>query len=582
MRWLAAVTAWALAWRALCEAPACSPAGIDGAEEESLQSVVLLQTSLQLSHDARAPPASDWAVGSVFDSWFGDEKAQPPVFEQPGFNVSVVGAMVFLCLGLLVIGVHEACLRSRCCSAPLLALPVPACASSLRWVLILGSVLQFIGITHLIPLSYDLTVALGVRNPGASSGLLVGLAFFGMAPGGGFTKLTMPSETEWDQRRARRNILLAYLYDILVTMAMMLCMLVPKAVFSSAGTLFWAFAVLAFLRGCATGYQMLSVLLLGQKITLPELRNDLQMFVNIGRNLGFMIGPAVSAVAIWLFRPGAGGSQHTEQEETMLYVACTSALYACLTLGMMLLFAVTCPTDVPEEVAGIEDEVSEAKKDLEVDFEAFPDEARKSMVIYITIYSVERALTLSGLEVASLMMYENLYGWPAALSGLALTTIAAISVLSSLLMIVLLRAKVVGEASSILTLALASGVGAVLLFDVSRYKVVSLLVADAIIFSAAMAMTGLTEGWVSRAVKPNSSFSNEIRLPIQLVLLTFGRLLVPALARVLITIGGRNAYAMFQAVVIASGLLTIMKVMRLRKHPKKDALAGASLVAKVA
>jgi len=233
-------------------------------------------------------------------------------------------------------------------------------------------------------------------------------------------------------------------------------------------------------------------------------------------------------------------------------------------------------------VAGIEDEASEAKKDLEVDFEAFPDEARKSMVIYITIYSVERALTLSGLEVASLMMYENLYGWPAALSGLALTTIAAISVLSSLLMIVLLRAKVVGEASSILTLALASGVGAVLLFDVSSYKIGSLLVADAILFSGAMVSTGLSEGWCSRAVKPNSSFSNEIRLPIQLLFITFVRLLVPSVVRVLITIGGRNAYAMFQAVVIACGILTTLKIMKLTKHPRKDSLAGSSLVAKVA
>lgn len=593
------------------EDPLCE---LDEVLLEDSHEVFLMQTALELrAARTRDVPVATDAHNGLMNHMHHMREVEPYMFP------ALLGCgMVLLALsGILA---HEVVVF-KYGQSPALAIPLPDHAWWLRWVLLLACCQNFVEATTCIPLSYDLVSSLGGASPGAMSGLLVGMCFFGFAPGGRIAIKTLPG-LGWCQARVRRRLLYAFTIDIF-------CHLVTTVILLVSGIIpwpmlcFWCVVALRTCSGLCIGYNMIGVMLLGQRITPPSLRNDYSILVQVMRNSGFMLGPGLSSLVLWSYRKLDIVASVFEE------AAATNLLLAGTTVLLMALFAVAMPLDeetrpqvgslvrvapaqLAESVQGrvgrvladsqsatpyevefedgssawfaeeeltkwIQDAPTEAQRPGQVRLEDFPDKQRQQVVWLLTSYGAERAFTIAGVEVATLMMLETTYGWSVEMCGFVLTTVAGLSNVGCLTLLVLLRNGLVAEKPTFRLLATCSLIGGALLFQFSRFGPISLLTADTIIYCSASVANGVAEGWATRAVKPGTSFNNETRLVIMVTTVTLARLVSPPLSRGLIELGGRNAYAAMQLVLIVAGFMTVMKVYAVIQSVDKASMNGNTL-----
>jgi hypothetical protein len=180
-------------------------------------------------------------------------------------------------------------------------------------------------------------------------------------------------------------------------------------------------------------------------------------------------------------------------------------------------------------------------------------------------------MTISALEVATSLLLETDYGLGMSSVG----CVVGITFVAGLPLIMFLdSARRSGYASfeTILLVTTAACVVATpLLFKpvgmfVSQglkvQRCLPLIIADAVIFPAAYAVSGIIDGMAMKWSVAGTYFSQENYLMVMGLLQSLVRFIGPPLARHLVAIGGQNAYACFQAIVLGLALLEAISIVQ--------------------
>eukprot|EP00930_Biecheleria_cincta_P018454 TRINITY_DN14373_c0_g1_i1.p1 TRINITY_DN14373_c0_g1~~TRINITY_DN14373_c0_g1_i1.p1 ORF type:complete len:327 (-),score=35.89 TRINITY_DN14373_c0_g1_i1:222-1064(-) len=212
-----------------------------------------------------------------------------------------------------------------------------------------------------------------------------------------------------------------------------------------------------------------------------------------------------------------------------------------------------CPTYIPELQ---EDPAEEVRSISSPDrWEVAPEDLRpadrEKLVRAMLWYSFERPFMLASVEVATVMLLEVEYDWSREATGVVFTILATSGTVLSLLAAWGIRWNLFAESKVLLWGGIAGLVGCALLFEWrSSIGLTTLLIADPLIYGAALTSGGIAEGWATRAAMPGTSFSFENYRVRDVMLTTLSRMIAPTVTRFLVDLGGRSCYAALQTIVV--------------------------------
>jgi len=463
---------------------------------------------------------------------------------------------VFWVVFFLVVVFHEIHVSRG--GRPILAHPIPQKSLGIQIIALWGWASNFISMSMQIPLSIDYTIAMGM-DP-TLSGIVVSLTGFSGLIGAVIGKKLCPEEN-WNQRYARK---LMIWIPMCMTCISILQMWVGQWVGSQSIPIrrkwFWIMLGVSQIGAVTGGMMALPGGVIWNKCTLQKDKTFWMMLAQAAKQIGLAVGPGFAAMMIWMVQ-GNG-----PRVSPISMTAWLSLLLAYVGGISSLLSIFTCPTYIPELQEDLAEEVSNAvsQQKLEPAPEDLCPADREKLVWAMLWYSFERPLTLGSVEVATVMLLEVEYEWSREDTGIVFTFLATMGTVLSLLSAWGLQRKLFSESKVLLLGGIAGLVGSVLLFDWnSSLGLTTLLIADPLIYGAALTSCGIAEGWAARAAMPGTSFSFDNYRVRDVMLNTLSRMIAPTLARVLVDLGGRNCYAALQTIAVTLAFRSLLKACAL-------------------
>lgn len=439
---------------------------------------------------------------------------------------------------------------------PLLAHPVPQKSIGIQILALWSWAQGFITMSVQIPLSLDYALAMG--QDATMSGVMLSLSGLSGLVGAIVGKVMCPEEN-WNQRRARRFLVLVPLFSTMITMFNMWALqwLAGKGE-STRKQWWWILLILMQFGALMAGMCAMPSQIIWNKCTPQKDKTFWMMLTQAAKQLGLAIGPGAGALVTWGVQgDGSRVSPVSMQAWLCVFLGAQGAIGALLAM-------LTCPTYIPEIDENADQlEVSSSNADkLEPAPEDLDPLEREQMVWALLWYSFERPLTLGSVEVATVMLLEVQYGWSRETTGVVFTMIAAMGTILSLVSAIGIKHRLFPESKVLFWGGIGGVLGCVLLFDFySSFGLVTLLIADPLIYGSALTACGIAEGWASRAAMPGTSYSFEAYRIRDVLLNTLSRMIAPTLARFIVDIGGRNCYAAVQSIAVALAFRTLLKVI---------------------
>jgi len=475
----------------------------------------------------------------------------------------IVGAFIFL---VSIFIVHEFCVW----------LGLDGCGKGLRLVgyssnevLCFACVLIFFDFhtqfSSVIPTSYDLALYLGYGA--TASGWICSMTFIGIVPGSVMAKKWLNEEQGYSQHRVRSGMLMGV---VIINVCLMLYVGALNVL--EGRTLFWTLLGLRFMLGVGGGFPVVIGGVMAYRAIPPSQRTLFSMANTLTKNLGLILGPALSSVALqcrslMMAEEDSPAIDEWSALERALWPAVASS-FCGLSFGLFLLLA------TPTELAQAEEpedsrptqfifSTRQAQQGAgqEVGPEQLSDRNKESMFYTTIAYQAERAFITAAVEVSTLMLLEVEFELSVVVSSYLFSLITMTSTLIIAASMLLLHVGFVSQMSIFLFSICMSGVGAVLFFNFGG--IYTLLAADCLVYGFSGTAMGIAEGWGTRAATEGSSFSLAKWRMLAAVVASIVRLQAPPLARALVAYGGRNAYAIGQAAVVTFGLFTALKAARL-------------------
>eukprot|EP00930_Biecheleria_cincta_P000504 TRINITY_DN10110_c0_g1_i1.p1 TRINITY_DN10110_c0_g1~~TRINITY_DN10110_c0_g1_i1.p1 ORF type:complete len:686 (+),score=97.19 TRINITY_DN10110_c0_g1_i1:48-2105(+) len=440
--------------------------------------------------------------------------------------------------------------------SPLLAHPVPQKSMGIQILALWGWAQGFIAMSVQIPLSLDYALAMG--QDATMSGVMLSLSGLSGLLGAIIGKVICPEEN-WNQSRNRRFLVLVPQFSTVIFIFIMWALQwVAGKGEDTRKQWWWILLILMQFGAVMAGMCAMPSQIIWNKCTPQKDKTFWMMLSQAAKQLGLAIGPGVGALMTWGVQgDGPRVSPVSLQAWVCVLLGAQGAISAILAM-------VTCPTYIPEisEIADqLEVSTSNVHK-LEPAPEDLDPHEREQMVWALLWYSFERPLTLGSVEVATVMLLEVQYGWSRETTGVVFTIIAAMGTVLSLVSAIGIKHRLFPESKVLFMGGIGGVLGCVLLFDLySSLGLVTLLIADPLIYGSALTACGIAEGWASRAAMPGTSYSFEAYRIRDVLLNTLSRMIAPTLARFIVDMGGRNCYAAVQSLAVALAFRTLMKVI---------------------
>jgi len=395
------------------------------------------------------------------------------------------------------------------------------------------------------PLALDMTISMCL-DP-IYAGLAPSITVFSGLAGVMFGK-GLCGEANWDQRRARRLLVRIPMLNLFVGLVnLQILFWAIKQPCWMKRQLFWMQLGVGQIFAFINGLTVVPTANLWSKITPKHDMTYWMILAQAAKNIGLAVGPGIYALIVWAVQ-GDGPRVHPACMGGWLAMAQT--MIGCV--SMCISFA-CCPVRIPETTEELEQDKKDAQaKKLEPGPEDLEPKERKQLVWNMLWYSFERPLTLGSVEVATIMLLETAYGWKREYTGVVFTLISCAGTFLSLSSILLMRFKTVTESQVMWFGGVLGLVGTFLLFDIiPGAGLVTLLIADPVIYGAALLSCGIAEGWAARACMEGTSFNFETYRIWDGALNTLSRIIAPTIARIFVDFGGRNTYAAVQLLVVA-------------------------------
>jgi hypothetical protein len=487
-------------------------------------------------------------------------------------------AVTFLVFCGLLVAVHE--LVRPPAKASAVVGPVVAQA-----VACLMKMFNTINTAVLIPTSYE--IARNLDGDGFQSGVFIGVSALGTL----FGSLSVNLCFEGFGHSTKRKLVVAFLLfcsatDIVMYYAMSL------QVFTSASKK-GILVALQILTGFFSVVSLVLQEMIATRMTASSYLGLAEMFKAAARNIGFVLGPSIVVATFWLVPPVACdelGSGHIGLERSMLPL---------LPLGIMFaFFAVLTALSTQVEEAGSKDKSleetleasslnTEGQQDVEQTstVEDSPRQERKgpqetlypeqkpSIVALSLVYFFERVCSCVALEVATAQILQLQYSWNPSVVGTGLSCAGLSAAIACISISFLLRFGGIDPLNVAMVLSATACVAAVFLFNFPWSSPGILIAADCVLYTGQVVTGGIMASIAIQNTLPSGPYSMESWITNVQVLAAVAVLAGPALARGLLEVGGRNAYAATQMLTLFLSMFTCGKISALvaRTDPVKRA-----------
>eukprot|EP00928_Gymnodinium_smaydae_P004679 TRINITY_DN11595_c0_g1_i1.p1 TRINITY_DN11595_c0_g1~~TRINITY_DN11595_c0_g1_i1.p1 ORF type:complete len:583 (+),score=42.98 TRINITY_DN11595_c0_g1_i1:57-1805(+) len=540
-------------------------------DDPAASAVSLLQTMSEVQ-DNHLPTSDNVSSGDVakLQKWqnlfslVSDRKVDGvdtgrQVDARPFANLSSVSSTIlfaFIFSMVTFIGLHECLLSSKPASSKFVGFRFSDGAIMIASAA--GFCDAFVVGGALIPTSYDLALSCGYGA--AASGLLVSVTLVGVIPGTIAAKKWLDEESGYDQQRARSGVVLGAIISILSTILFggVFLVLDGKALFL---TLFFIRAV----QGFAGGFAVIIQPIIAFRVVRQSHKKIATMCIAISQNLGLVLGPLVSALALscrslMVIPEKAKLVEATSAEERAMWVAFGSVMYSLTTMCLVLL---VIPLELPRAEEDEDENMAKSEDVQDRSQLANLDESDKRLMYHLTNwFRVERAFVVSAIEVSTLMLLEVKYSLSVQTSSYLFSAVAVISNTVTAISLILLQKGVTSDVTMFAVSLCAVGLSAVLFFDIGG--MLTLMVADFLVYGFSTTCYGIVEFWGMTVADNLDGFTMARWRVVGAMGITVMRLGAPPVARVLIETGSRNSYAAVQAVIVTCGLLTGAKLHGIR------------------
>ena len=172
-------------------------------------------------------------------------------------------------------------------------------------------------------------------------------------------------------------------------------------------------------------------------------------------------------------------------------------------------------------------------------------------------YCYERGFTMSAIEVSTVMILQDSYGWTESLSGMSFAIVGAGGIVMTGVSAALASWKLVTESLIFLSIMCLGACSSILLFRFEFLGPFSLLFADVVLYGGASVANGIAEGWACRAATARTSYSIKAYLTHSMIGFSISRFGGPIVAGFLLDHGGQNLYAVVQSALcfLAAGMV---------------------------
>eukprot|EP00928_Gymnodinium_smaydae_P087978 TRINITY_DN7213_c0_g1_i1.p1 TRINITY_DN7213_c0_g1~~TRINITY_DN7213_c0_g1_i1.p1 ORF type:complete len:592 (-),score=35.01 TRINITY_DN7213_c0_g1_i1:312-2087(-) len=413
--------------------------------------------------------------------------------------------------------------------------------------------------TFVIPTSYDLAISCGFNA--AASGVLVCICVIGTLPGAIAAKKWLDEDAGYSQRRARSGLLLGACLSIFGTLLFgVACLLLDGKL------LFRTLCAIRVVQGLGCGFAIIIPPIVAFRAVRPEQRKMATMCMAIGQNLGVVMGPLVSAVALssraLMVTPDTAKSlDSSSPEERAMWAAFGTAFYSFATSCIVLL---VIPVELPEIEEGV-DENKSTNSQTEHELASLSEEDKSLLYYWTNWYKVERGFIIAAIEVSTLMLLEEKYGWSVQDSSYVFSCVAVGSSVLTVISLALMQQGLITDFTMYGIGLVCVGLSAALFFDIGGLP--TLLVADFLVYGFSSTCQGIADFWgMSVASMLGEGFTLAKWRVIGAMGITIMRLVSPPLARTLCDTGSRNGYAAVQAMIVLFGMLTGVKLYRARRR----------------
>jgi len=388
-------------------------------------------------------------------------------------------------------------------------------------------------------------------------------------------------EKKWSQRSLRRwMILLPDLGGLMGLATFYFMQWVAAKPIETRRTFWWACLGVQQVQTMLCSSVVIPLAVVWNKCTPNKDKTFWTMLQQSTKMLGMALGPGVAAIVIY------GVQGDGERVSPVSMQAWMNCAMTAMNLFSGLLTMMYLPVDIPDFDENTMEAITPPDQQqgtpgipqpsrqsgspaprapvpakLEPAPEDLEPEDREKLVWHTLQFALERPLTVSAVEVATVMILEVEYGWPREDTGIVFFIIACLGSVFALLVAVLVRKRCIRETYLVFTSGVISVCASLLLLDFGGSAgMYTLLAADPLLFTLALTSWGICEGWAARAVMPGEWYSIETFRLFDGLLMNLGRTVAPLIARALIDMGGRNAYALMQVLIVALGFNSLRKI----------------------
>lgn len=281
------------------------------------------------------------------------------------------------------------------------------------------------------------------------------------------------------------------------------------------------------------------------------------------RAFGVGLGPMLASGCSWV-----SGAQSYEDE-----VAWSSCCIALLWTPLVFLAWLWIPGQLQDmlDFKSKADQQQESALEMlsgtsaQHEVEDLPVLARRQVWTSAAYFGVERAFAVSSIEAATALLLESEFSWKSRSTGLA-TGLAFICGVPAFVLVRVIKHKfLVSDSHAMMGTATAAMLAATLFIPTVSNLIASglhdsseewilILVADCIMFPSFYMANGYMDGLAIRCCDPTTPYTMENFKLIEIIgQNTVGRAFGPPVARTIINVYGRGAYAILQLCISTSG-----------------------------